>query len=245
VARIALADGLRVASGSIRAAWNGAEALAREQADLFQNAFGVRPHDQYGGRELSTIACQFAADGPLEVLGPDVLVEIVDDDGKPAVPGTPGRLLLTSTACAGTPFLRYEVGDVAVAGAEHIDEGGIRALRSLWGRQSGILRLPDGTKLYNVFWSHLFKDFPEVEQFQVVVRDDGLRIRLKGRGFSAASQTSLLRKLQLLGPGFPIALEWTPTISPTRAGKLLQVVDERSPAESVNPGRGAPSSNAR
>jgi phenylacetate-CoA ligase len=229
VARLALENGLRVAPGSIRAAWNGAEPLAREQSELFRKAFGVPICDQYGGRELSAIACQFEAGGPIEILGPDLLAEIVDDEGKPAAPGVPGRLILTSTICGGTPFLRYEIGDLAVADAEHRDAGGLRALASLCGRLSGILQLPDGRRLHNGFWNHLFKDFPDVHQFQVVVRRTELVIRLKGPGFRSGAEDELRGRLYRLGMGISPRLEWTAHIPLTRAGKLLQVVDERAP----------------
>lgn len=231
VARLAIEHRLAVAPGAIRVAWNGAEMLTLDQSNLFREAFGVPLHDMYGGRELGALACQFHQGGPLEILGPDVLLEIVDESGKPATPGTTGRLLATSTVCAGTPFLRYEIGDLAVADPEHQDEGGLWALRALCGRQAGIILLPDGTSLNNLYWNHLFKEFPEVHQFQVVVRDADLLIRLSGSGFSEESERGLRAKLKVILPSLDVRLEWADRISLTRAGKLVQVVDERAPHE--------------
>ena len=59
---------------------------------------------------------------------------------------------------------------------------GITALESLQGRVSGLLRLPNGKVIQNIFWNHLLKEFPEVHQFQVVLADGGnLTVLLKGR----------------------------------------------------------------
>jgi phenylacetate-CoA ligase len=231
VARVALELGLRIRPNAIRVAWNGGEVLTADQSELFDRAFGVPIHNLYGGRELSTIACQFALPGPLEVLGPFDYVEIVDDAGAPAAPGQPGRLIVTSTVCRGTPFLRYEIGDMAIADAEHRDASGIVALREILGRRSGLLQLANGTQVNNLYWNHLFKEFNEVQQFQVVVHADGsLTFRLRGRGFQGSAEADLRKKLLLLLGAVPVRFEWVPTIPLTRLGKLLQVVDERMPA---------------
>ena len=230
VARVSLELGLRVRSGAIRVAWNGGEMLTPDQSQLFQRAFAIPIHNLYGGRELSTIACQFDTRGPLELLGPFDYVELVDDDGRPSPPGQPGRLIVTSTACRGTPFVRYEIGDLAVADAEHRDASGIVALREILGRRSGLLQLPNGAQVNNLYWNHLFKEFPEVHQFQLVVRANGsLTFRLRGHGFRDASEKDLRHKLTLLLGAVPVAFEWVDQIPLTRVGKLLQVIDERAP----------------
>ena len=57
--------------------------------------------------------------------------------------------------------------------AAHNTEAGITALDSLQGRVSGLLRLPNGKVIQNIFWNHLVKEFPEVHQFQVVLGASG------------------------------------------------------------------------
>ena len=217
-------------------AWNGGEVLTADQSQLFDRAFGVPIHNLYGGRELSTIACQFDVGGPLEVLGPFDYVEIVDDDGRAAAQGQPGRLLITSTVCRGTPFVRYEIGDMAIADAEHRDASGIIALREILGRRSGILQLGNGTQVNNLYWNHLFKEFSEVHQFQVVVRANGsLTFRLRGGGFRGSSEADLRNKLAHLLGNVAVEFEWVDKIPLTRLGKLLQVVDERAPQPTAGP----------
>jgi len=214
--------------GSVRAAWNGGEMLLPGQIETFRRAFGVPILNRYGGRELSTMACQFEDGGPLAVLRPWLFVEIVTDSGKPAAPGESGRLLWTSTICRGTPIMRYDIGDLGSFLPPHEDESGVSALSDLHGRSAGILDLPDGRRINCLYWNHLFKEFLEVRQFQVVLKSDrSLRILLKGQRSSPARAAELVSLLtRFLGP-VPFRIEWVAEIPTTRQGKLLQVVREQ------------------
>ena len=229
VARQILESKTSVPIGRVKTAWNGGEMLFPEQSSIFRSAFGVPILNCYGGRELSVMACQFQSDQPLNVLRPWLFVEIVDQNGKPAKPGEPGRMLWTSTICRGTPFLRYDVGDLATCDTDSIDESGIQKINALQGRTASLLKLPNGRVINNLFWNHLFKDFSEVEQFQVIVRNPDsseLRILLRGRGFSQDREALCRKTLDNLLGDVSKQFVWVKEIPRTTQGKLLQVVRE-------------------
>lgn len=229
VARQIVETKASVPTGIVKAAWNGGEMLFPEQSTVFRSAFGVPILNCYGGRELGVMACQFQPDQPLCVLRPWLFVEIVDQNGKPARPGESGRMLWTSTICRGTPFLRYEVGDLATFEADGHDESGIHKISELQGRIASLLRLPNGRVINNLFWNHLFKEFSEVEQFQVVVRSPDpseLRILLRGSGFSPSREAQCLKALDGFLGDIPKQLVWVQQIPRTAQGKLLQVIRE-------------------
>jgi phenylacetate-CoA ligase len=227
VAREILERGEKVPPGRVRTAWNGGEMLLDSQSHVFQKAFGVPILNLYGGRELSTMAFQPRPASSLTVLRPFSLVEIVDDQGRPVPPGEMGRLIWTSTVCRGTPFLRYDIGDLGAACAEDQDESGVCRLTSLHGRHAGLLTLPDGKTISALVWNHLFKEFPEVAQFQVVLKAAGdIDLRLKGRRFSSERDMQLRGTLlNFLGP-VRVGVNWMDSIPLTPQGKLLQVVRE-------------------
>lgn len=213
--------------GAVRTAWNGGEMLYPEQNEVFTKAFGVPIRNLYGGRELATMACQSADGGPLDVLRPWVFLEIVDENGKPAGPGQSGRLIWTSTICRGTPFLRFDVGDLGAAAATHRNESGISAIDELHGRTAGLLKLPNGRTINNIFWNHLFKEYPEVAQFQVLLRSHGgIRILLCGRGFAAEREARLRDIIGDMVDHLPLELQWVDSIPLTRQGKRIQVLRE-------------------
>jgi phenylacetate-CoA ligase len=220
-----------VPTGIVKAAWNGGEMLFREQSAVFRTAFGVPILNCYGGRELSVMACQFQAGETLSVLRPWLFLEIVDESGRSVGAGQSGRMVWTSTICRGTPFLRYDVGDIASYEEEGCNEAGIHRIAELQGRTASLLRLQNGRVINNLFWNHLFKDFSEVDQFQVIVRGPNsreLQILLKGRGFSADREAECRRALDRLLGDIPKQIIWVQQIPRTAQGKLLQVVHEHS-----------------
>ncbi len=227
VAREALQRDIRPPLGAVSAAWNGGEMLYPGQAEVFRRAFGTPLLNLYGSRELSAMAYQPREASPLIPLRPFLFLEIVDDQGKPARPGESGRLLWTSTVCRATPFLRYECGDLGCYGPADTDESGIRRLRELHGRVAGLAHI-NGKTINNLFWNHLFKDFPEVEQFQVVIkRQSELQLRMKGHPFSHERAQDVVGTIHRLFGNVPVQMTWTDQIPRSPQGKLEQVIHEK------------------
>jgi phenylacetate-CoA ligase len=214
--------------GSVVTAWNGGEMLYDTQVQVFRKAFGVPILNRYGGRELSAIAFQEKDNAPLRILRPWVYVEVVDDAGKPMSVGKPGRLLVTSLNCRGTPFIRYEIGDLAEYAADGFDESGIRHFSQLHGRQAGAIRLANGGIISALYWNHLFKDYSEASEFQIRVGPDGrILILLVGKGFSAERDRQLRNTLDVLWHQRQVDIHWVDSIPRSPQGKLMQVVHER------------------
>lgn len=226
VAREVLRRGLTWPAGAVATAWNGGEMLYPTQAEIFRRAFGVPLLNLYGSRELSAMAFQPHEGASLIPLRPFLFLEIVDDQGRPAGPGESGRLLWTSTMCRGTPFLRYECGDLGCYGEGDSDESGIRSLHQLHGRTAGLIRI-NGKTVNNIFWNHLFKEFPCVEQFQIVVKGQReLELRFKGHPFSNEQEERVRLMLKRLAGDVPVQMVWVERMPLSRQGKLEQVVRE-------------------
>ena len=219
--------GWRVPRGLVSVAWNGGEMLHDSQVALFEEVFGAPILDYYGGRELGTIAVQQRVGGPRVVARPFVFLELVGDDGRPVEPGQPGRVIVTSTGNSGSPFLRYDIGDVATASTASVDEAGVARLDALLGRVGSVIRLPTGATVSNNYWNHLLKELAGVRQFQVRLRrDGGVRLSFVGQPFDASREAWLRGVLgDFLGP-VPVEIAWVDAIAPTAMGKRLQVVVE-------------------
>jgi phenylacetate-CoA ligase len=222
-----LARSLSAPPGSVAAAWNGGEMLFPEQVEKFRSVFGTPILNSYGGRELSVMAFQEPGASHLRVLRPWLFLEIVDDDGKPSAPGEPGRLIWTSTICRGTPFLRYEIGDLGSCSPDAADESGISGIREIQGRIASTVKLKNGKVIQNIFWNHLFKEYREVRQFQVILqRTGGIRILLKGEGLDRTRLDAISRTVAGFTGLEDIAIEIVEAIPLTSQGKRIQVVRE-------------------
>ncbi|HTQ40751.1 MAG TPA: AMP-binding protein [Pirellulales bacterium] len=216
--------------GAIRTAWNGGEMLFDHQIELAKRVFGVPILNNYGGRELLAMAYQTGENTALKVVRPWLFLEIVDQQGRVVGPGETGRLIWTSTICRGTPFLRYDCGDLGTYQAEHCDESGIYCISQLEGRSAGLIKLPSGKSINNIFWNHLLKEYPAVKQFQVaVLPGPRVELRLCGTPFSESQDREVRNLLFQLLEGLPSDIKWVPAISRTAQGKLVQVVQEPEP----------------
>ncbi len=224
VARRLEAEAFSLPHGNDCVAWNGGEMLFEQQADRFLRVFGTPLLNCYGGREFSAIAFQRNKDSSLSIVRPLLFVEILRFDGTPALPGETGRVVVTSLVCRGTPFLRYDIGDLAEYLATDLDESGIRSISSLQGRSAGLLQLQNGKTINCLFWNHLFKEYGEIEQFQVASSGSALELRFKGKQMSHSRESELIRTIIRLTGTVSLSVRWMSSIPLTRQGKLEQVV---------------------
>lgn len=229
VAKEVVARGVSIKPGWVHTAWNGGEMLFDAQTKIFKKAFGVPILNYYGGRELSIMAFQSRQSSTLHVMRPLLFLEIVDERGNPSKPGETGRLIWTSTICRGTPFIRYDIGDLGCYDSQDCDESGIRSIKELHGRRAGLLKLPNGKTINCLFWNHLFKEFSEVSQFQVVLRGEKeINLRLKGTPFNPSREKELRQILENFLENVPVSIKWVEKISLTKQGKFEQVVREKA-----------------
>ena len=124
--------------------------------DLGSNALGRLLEEAWGGELCSTYGLTEAGLAFHECprrrglhSHPDlVVVEIVDDAGRPVPDGGVGELVITTLQVEGMPLLRYRTGDVTfqVAGACPCGRGGAR-IGPILGRKQQRLKVK-GTTLY-------------------------------------------------------------------------------------------------
>ncbi|MBM3860589.1 MAG: phenylacetate--CoA ligase [Verrucomicrobia bacterium] len=122
---------------------------AGEYADTFtrrlvKSVFGTEPVGVYGQSEVGYIGWQCEQRGAFHLNADTHLVE-VRRDGRAARPGELGRLIVTDLYARTMPFLRYDAGDLAIAGGETCSCGRtLPVVQSMEGRVSGVLVAADG-----------------------------------------------------------------------------------------------------
>lgn len=216
------------AYGLVKGAWCGGEMLYEDQSERFEKVFGTPILNYYGSRELGPMAYQSQTGMPLQILRPYLFLEILDEKGQTVGPGEVGRLVFSSTVTRGTPFIRYECGDLGTFTVEDCDDSGIRSISHLCGRSAGLLILPNGKTLNNLIWNHLFKEFLEVNQFQVILGRDGfVRVILVAPHMSQERENELTNTLGHILNGVGFCIEHVDAIHRSTEGKLLQVIKEK------------------
>jgi len=125
-----------------------AETLAPAHRQVIERAFGCKVFDRYGCRESGLMAAECERHEGLHIAADELVLEVVDEAGRPALKGTLGEILVTDLFNYGMPFIRYQIGDMGVLAEEPCSCGrGLPLLKEVAGRTADIIRLPSGRRI--------------------------------------------------------------------------------------------------
>jgi phenylacetate-CoA ligase len=126
-----------------RAAVFSSEAVTADLRRRVRKAWGIEPVSGYAATEAPTIAASSPEHAELEIAEDVVVVEIVDDEGRPVAPARPGaKVLLTNLINYAQPLIRYELTDSVVESPLPNPAGRPwRCLFSVDGRTADILHI--------------------------------------------------------------------------------------------------------
>lgn len=200
--------------------------LTEDVRELIESQFGCPVYNQYGSREVGAIACQCVRRRGLHTFPWKNYVEIVDDAGR-AVEQGEGRVVVTTLENYSMPLIRYEIGDVAVAGGYECPCGGNSfLLDKVVGRTLGYFKKRDGSKVHSHFivQALFFRDW--IKRFQIVQdRLDHVLIRIELRHGTQAPQAELedirAKTKILMGSTCVVDYEFADQIERTASGKYV------------------------
>ena len=204
---------------------SSAQILPQQSRDIIGQEFGCGVFDKYGSREFSGVAYESDThDGHL-VVAENFIVEILKN-GQPAAPGEMGEVVITDLNNFCMPFIRYRVGDLAVAieNSEPSPCGrGLPRIGRIEGRVQAIILGANGNFVPGTFFAHLFKDYTHVvSQFQIIQEEAG-RVTLKivkAALFTPEGFEEIMAQLRhFLGETMEFDLEYVDLIPLGRTGK--------------------------
>jgi phenylacetate-CoA ligase len=204
---------------------SSAQVLPDESRQSIEEAFRTRVFDKYGSREFSGLAYECEAHDGHHVVGESYVVEVLKD-GRPAAPGEMGEVVVTDLNNFCMPFIRYRIGDLALAmGADEACAcgRGLPRLGRIEGRVQSMIVGADGHVVPGSLFPHLFKDYDFViRQFQVLQDEPGaVRLKVvKAARFDEnvfAEALGILRRY--LGEATRIDVEFVDVIPMVRTGK--------------------------
>ena len=112
VAEYILRTGASLSFGA-RAILVSAETVLPHQRQAIEHAFGAKLYNQYASSEGAPFISECAY-GRLHIHPDSGVIEILDVNGDPALPGEIGQMVVTSFTTHIVPMLRFEMGDAAV-----------------------------------------------------------------------------------------------------------------------------------
>jgi phenylacetate-CoA ligase len=204
---------------------SSAQVLPDDDRRAVEEAFSTRVFDKYGSREFSGIAYECDARAGHHVVAESYIVEILKN-GKPAPPGELGEVVVTDLNNHCMPFIRYRIGDLAVA----IDPDepcpcgrGLPRIGRIEGRVQSMIVGAGGFVVPGSLFLHLLKDYNHaIRQFQVLQEQAGvvtLKV-VKAPRFDVSVLDEALRILKrYLGHETRIEVEFVEEIPMVRTGK--------------------------
>lgn len=141
--------------------------------ELIAKKLGAKLVGIYSCEEVGYVATECPVAAHYHICSEMTFVEIVDDAGLPVAPGQPGRVLVTGLYNYATPFIRYDIGDVAVADPEPCSCGrSLPVLSQVLGRTRHAFVFRDGKRVWPRVWNATaMQAFVPCREFQVVQVD--------------------------------------------------------------------------
>lgn len=211
----------------LRAIITDSEGISLEQQAVVEQAFGCPMVQTYGTGEIGQMAWQ-CEHRRYHVLSRAAIAEVVDDAGQPVAPGETGQIVVTTFASSGTPFIRYQTGDLATLAADDCPCGRHSpSWLAIEGRIDDRIKTPDGRWIGRL--SHVTKPGVGIKESQIAqVALDRIVIRVvPASDFAPESMQAVLEAARrYLGPTMQIEWELVERLPRTRAGKLRHVVRE-------------------
>ncbi|TWT82758.1 Phenylacetate-coenzyme A ligase [Planctomycetes bacterium CA13] len=213
----------------------GAEKLHDFQREQIERSFGAPVFETYGSREFTLIGAECDQHTGLHLTSENLIVEVLDHDGKPTRDGEEGKIVITDLFNTATPFVRYATGDRGIAGFEQCPCGrGLPLLRKVLGRQLDVLDLPNGRRVPGEYFPHLLKDVDSIRQFQVAqLGPNTVRLKLVVADDWNREAENALRDqvLDAVGRSCELKIEQVEQIELTPSGKTRVVIGYNPPNE--------------
>ena len=167
--------------------------------------------DIYSSQEVGVIALQCPQEHGYHVMAEGVIVEILDDEGRPCAPGDVGRVVVTDLHNFATPLIRYDLRDLAEDGTPCPCGRGLPRIKRILGRHRNLVRLPDGRRFWPLTGAYGYRAIAPVRQYQVIQRSlERATLRLcVERPLTTGEEAALARLLgENLGHPFAVDFEY-------------------------------------
>lgn len=205
------------------------EALPDGLRELCQKVWGIKLVDVYSSIELGYLALQCPDHDHYHVQSEGVLLEVLDDNGRPCGVGDVGRVVVTDLHNYASPLIRYEIGDFAEVGQACDCGRGLPVIKRIMGRYRNLLTLPTGERLWPLLGiQDLYKIAP-VQQLQAVqhtLNDIEIRLVLPRelRSEERKELTSMFH--EILGAPFNLDIIQVESIQRSVSGKYEEFISE-------------------
>ena len=205
------------------------ETVPEGAAELIAERLGARIAPVYACQEIGTIACACNAETHYHVTAENAFVEIIDEQGNDVAPGGRGRVILTGLYNYAMPFIRYEIGDIALAGAGLCSCGRtLPIIQRIEGRSRNMFVFGDGTRFWPRFSTvrpmHAFVPFQRYQWVQLDRENIEFRYTPDGSGRTPDVGALNAYARQVIHPSLNFTLKEVETLASGPSGKFEEFI---------------------
>jgi phenylacetate-CoA ligase len=222
-------NGRNLRKAGIKVAFVTGEVLFDYQRELISDMLNCPVANGYGGRDSGFISHE-CPQGGMHIMADAVIVEVVDETGRPAGPGETGEIVVTDLYSHEVPFIRYATGDIGALSSRRCACG--RALPlfgSIEGRSNDCIVAPDGRLINSLAVVYPLREVDGIEQYRICQKQvDAFHVQIvrNSRYDTAGEHTIRTGWTKLLRTPVEVTFEYVPRIATERAGKFRHVVCE-------------------
>ncbi len=223
--------GQKLTNLDIKVAFVTSERLYDYQREKIEAVFGCPVANGYGGRDAGFIAHQCPS-GNMHITAEDIIVEIIDDQGKVLPVGETGEIVVTHLATLDFPFIRYRTGDVGALSDESCPCGrGLPVLKEIQGRATDFVVAQDGTVLHGLALIYVLRDIEGIESFKITQYTlDKTVIQIVKNNSYLINAEKIIEQVfkKRLGENVQIEFEYVSEIKKEASGKFRYVISHVS-----------------
>lgn len=234
IAQIAERNGVQIKFDAV-ISWG--DKLFDHYKELIERVFNTTVFENYACNEGIMIGQK--VDLPyFYIYTPSVFVEILDDKDNEVEDGTIGRVIVTKLDGYAMPLIRYETGDLAVKLPRNkyplSRKFGFPLLERVIGRDTDIIKTPEGNSLIVHTFTGIFEFYKEIEQFKIIQRNiDSITIEYIPAISFKPEVLATIEAVIRTRAKTTMRIDWQKVnhIAPTKSGKPQIIVNELINAE--------------
>jgi phenylacetate-CoA ligase len=144
------------------------EPLFEYQRRLIGQAFRAPVANEFGSRDIGFTAHE-TPDGQMLLMSESIIMEVLDQEGRPVAAGKSGEAVLTALESHAQPFIRYRTGDMVRVSSDTCSAGrGLHVIGEVIGRMTDFIVRSDGTIMHALAVIYVLREVAGISEFRIV-----------------------------------------------------------------------------